>query len=101
MNVSILSILAGWIIFSTLLVSIILINSSRMSRTQIIQEIGPGQSTGELRKKRIELANLIKNVDPIELAGQRGYHETLVTSTGCSKSPLWVLGVSFSQQFTA
>ena len=59
MNVSVLSILAGWIIFSTLLVSIILINSSRMSRTDN-PEIGPGQSTGELRKKRIELANLIK-----------------------------------------
>lgn len=59
MYVSFLTILASWIFFSTILVTIILVNSSRMSRTNS-PDIGTGQSTGELRKKRIDLANWIK-----------------------------------------
>jgi hypothetical protein len=61
MNISVISILAGWIVFSTLLVTLILVNSARLSHSDS-QEIGPGQPTGELRKKRFELATLIKNL---------------------------------------
>lgn len=59
MYVSFVTILASWIIFSTILVTIILVNSSRMSRADNA-DIGSSQSTGELRKKRIDLVNLIK-----------------------------------------
>jgi hypothetical protein len=59
MYVSFITVFASWIIFSTILVTIILVNSSRMSRTDNA-EIGSGQSTGELRKKRIDLVSLIK-----------------------------------------
>ena len=61
MYVSFISILAGWIVFSTLLVTLILVNSARMSHSEN-HGIGPGQSTGELRTKRFELATLIKNL---------------------------------------
>ena len=59
MYVSFLTILASWIFFSTILVTIILVNSSRMSRTDN-PDFGSGQSIGELRKKRIDLVNWIK-----------------------------------------
>ena len=61
MYVSVISILAGWIIFSTLLVTLILVNSARLSHSEN-PGIGPGQSTREHRKKRFELATLIKNL---------------------------------------
>ena len=59
MYVSVISILAGWIIFSTLLVTLILVNSARLSHSAN-PEIGPGQSTNQFRKKGIDLATLIK-----------------------------------------
>ena len=59
MYVSVISILAGWIIFSTLLVTLILVNSARLSRSAN-PEIGPGQSTKQFRKKGIDFATLIK-----------------------------------------
>jgi len=61
MYVSVISILAGWIIFSTLLVTLILVNSARLSHSGN-PGIGPGQPTREHRKKRFELATLIKNL---------------------------------------
>lgn len=58
---SVISIIAGWIIFSTLLVTMILVSSSRMSRTSDV-EFNPGQTTGELRKKNLELTTLLKKL---------------------------------------
>ncbi len=58
---SVISILAGWIIFSTLLVTMILVNSSRMSRTNDV-EFNPGQKTGEFREKNFELTTLLKKL---------------------------------------
>jgi hypothetical protein len=59
MYISLITILASWIIFSTILVTLILINSSRMSRTED-PETGQSQSTGELQEKRDGLVNLIR-----------------------------------------
>lgn len=61
MYVSVISILAGWIVFSTLLVTLILVNSARLSHSDS-PESGPGQSTREFRQRRFELATLIKNL---------------------------------------
>jgi hypothetical protein len=59
MYVSVLSLLAGWIIFSTFLVTLILINSARLGRTDN-PEIDQDQSTVEHHKKRVDLETLIK-----------------------------------------
>ncbi len=54
MYVSVVTILVSWIIFSTILVTLILINSARISHTDD-PETGTGKSAGELRKKKVEL----------------------------------------------
>jgi hypothetical protein len=61
MFASFVSLLVGWIVLSTFLVTVILINSARVSRIDS-PDIGSGQPMGELRKKKFELATLIKKL---------------------------------------
>ncbi len=47
---SVISIIAGWIIFSTLLVTMILVSSSRMSRTSDV-EFNPARRLGNFARR--------------------------------------------------